>query len=161
MRRRRFWIILAAALVAEVLLVAAWKGWFAPAPEVSALYMRYVDDPDVEASFAKGFRINDTLAIDATLLRAKDSAAWERLTEELEIPAPHERVIKGMKKGKDVIISYLAKKGTTKSELGPDLNNSDAIGVSYLNQTIAIYHIHNRNEMAAVLRYNSNISTKH
>ena len=85
MRRRRFWIILAAALVAEVLLVAAWKGWFAPAPEVSALYMRYVDDPGVEASFAKDFRINDTLAIDATLLRAKDSAAWERLLEDFNL----------------------------------------------------------------------------
>ena len=50
--------------------------------ECGPLYRQYAHAPGIEASFVKGFRVNDTLAVDATLLRAKDTAAWERLVED-------------------------------------------------------------------------------
>ncbi len=66
--RKRFWIIVAAIVAAEVLAAIVWRCCFFPEREVSDLYQRYCHTPGIEASFVKGFRINDTLAIDATLL---------------------------------------------------------------------------------------------
>ena len=159
MRSRLYWLIVAVSLVGVMLLAVAWQNWTNPVQEVSDLYLRYADDPDIEASFVKGFRINDTLAIDATLLRAKDSAGWERLTKELEIPKATERVIIAMEEGWDLIMSYLATKGTASQCPNPDIDNSDAIGVSYLNRTIGVYHIHGIKEYRAILYYNTDIST--
>ena len=85
MRSRLYWLIVAVSLVGVMLLAVAWQNWTNPVQEVSDLYLRYADDPDIEASFVKGFRINDTLAIDATLLRATDSAGWERLKEDFNL----------------------------------------------------------------------------
>ena len=85
MRSRLYWLIVAVLLVGVMLLAVAWQNWTNPVQEVSDLYLRYADDPGVEASFVKGSRINDTLAIDATLLRAKDSAGWERLVEDFHL----------------------------------------------------------------------------
>ena len=158
--KKRFWIIVAAIVAAEVLAAIVWRCCFFPEREVSDLYQRYCHTPGIEASYVKGFRINDTLAIDATLLHATDSASWEQLREELRMPEPNPKVAKAIKKGKNIIITYLAKKGTAESKMAPDPDDSDAIGVSYLNRSVSIYHTHNKAEAVAVLRYNIDISTK-
>ena len=160
MRPRLYWLIVAVSLVGVMLLAVAWQNWTNPVQEVSDLYLRYADDPDVEASFVKGFRINDTLAIDATLLRAKDSSGWERLTEELEIPKATEDVIDGMKKGQNLIMNYLNKKGSTEHCMDTNLSNNDLVGVSHQKHTISIFHIHTMGELKAIITYHTDISTK-
>lgn len=85
MKKRRFWLIVAAIVAAEVLAAVVWRCYLYPEREVSDLYLRYAEDPGVEASYVKGFRINDTLAIDATLLHATDSANWERLLNDFHL----------------------------------------------------------------------------
>ena len=82
MKKRRFWLVVTAIVAAEVLAAVVWRCCLFPEREVSDLYQRYCHVPGIEASYVKGFRINDTLAIDATLLHATDSASWERLVED-------------------------------------------------------------------------------
>lgn len=160
--RKRFWIIVAAIVAAEVLAAIVWRCCFFPEREVSDLYQRYCYTPGIEASFVKGFRINDTLAIDATLLHATDSASWERLREELNLPKPNTIAAEFIKKGEDIILTYLTKKGgASKYDLDKEnLNNNDIVGVSYLTQSIAIYHLSSWEQKIAVLHYNYEKSTQ-
>ena len=84
---KRSWILFIVGLILAT--VVSWCLKSLPRPlrdsECSPLYQRYADDPDIEASFVKGFRVNDTLTIDATLLRATDSAGWQRLVDDFHL----------------------------------------------------------------------------
>ena len=148
-------------LVAAILLMVRLWPQTLRDDECSPLYQRYCHTPGIEASFVKGFRINDTLAIDATLLHATDSASWEQLREELRIPEPNTIAAEFIKKGEDIILTYLTKKGgASKYDLDKEnLNNNDVVGVSYLNQSISIYHIHSQEQKTAIVYYNCEIST--
>ena len=159
---KRYWILTLIGLV--LCLGVAWAMKSMPRllsdEECSPLYRQYAHVPGIEASYVKGFRINDTLAIDATLLHATDSASWERLREELRIPEPNPRTAASIKKGKDIIKIYLSRKGGAAQEMDKEnLNNNDVVGVSYLNQSISIYHIHSQEQITAIVYYNCDIST--
>ncbi|MBP5541623.1 MAG: hypothetical protein J6X88_08260 [Bacteroidales bacterium] len=160
---KRYWILTLIGLV--LCLGVAWAMKSMPRllsdEECSLIYQRYADDPGIEASFVKGFRVNDTLAIDATLLHATDSAGWERLREELNLPKPNTIAAEFIKKGKDIIITYMTKKGgASKYDMDKEnLNNNDIVGVSYLTQSIAIYHLSTWEQRIAVKHYNYDLST--
>lgn len=159
---KRHWIFRIVCILLAIII--PWMIKSLPTPlldkDCSPLYQRYADDPDIEASYVKGFRVNDTLTIDATLLRAKDSASWVRLTKELEIPKATENVIDGMKKGQNVIMNYLNKKGSTEHCMDTNLSNNDLVGVSHQKHTISIFHIHTMGELKAIIAYHTDISTK-
>ena len=82
--KKRFWLIVALLALVEVLVcyVVLQGRYLFPSEEVSEVYSRYANDESIDASFIKGYRVNDTLFVDVTLLEAKDSAAWERLVED-------------------------------------------------------------------------------
>lgn len=84
----RFWaifcVILAVAL-GVITLVHRWHRVF-PSDEVSDIYMKYAEREDIDVSFVKKYRVNDTVFVDVTLLEAKDTTAWEELCSELHIP---------------------------------------------------------------------------
>jgi len=150
-----FCSITGVVLVAVVLLaVRLWPQTLRD-DDCSPLYQRYCHVPGVEASYVKGFQINDTLAIDATLLHATDSASWERLREELNLPKPTPKTAESIKKGKDILLTYLTKKGGTSQNMDKDnINNNDVVGVSYLYHSIGIYHTCSHEEIIATLDYN-------
>lgn len=158
---RRFWLFTICGLLLAVAipLLAAYCPRILLPSQCSPLYQRYWHTPGIEASYVKGFRINDTLAIDATLLHATDSASWEQLREELRIPEPHPKVAKSIKKGKDIIKVYLSRKGGAAQEMDKENpNNNDVVGVSYLNQSISIYHTCSKEQRTAIINYNYDIS---
>ena len=77
--------LLGVVLVVASLLMARFWPHTLRDDQCSPLYQRYCHTPGIEASYVKGFRINDTLAIDATLLHATDSASWERLVNDFHL----------------------------------------------------------------------------
>lgn len=78
-------IILLLAVVAS--LAYNHNLWNIRGVEPSELYLRYEHADGIKASFIKDYRINDTLTLDVTLLQATDSAGWQQLIEDFEIPA--------------------------------------------------------------------------
>ncbi|MBR4505919.1 MAG: hypothetical protein IKP21_04005, partial [Bacteroidales bacterium] len=79
--RARFWGAFAVAVVlalAGITAAARWHRLF-PTGEVSELYRAYMDTPGVDATFIRGFQVNDTVSVDVTLLQATDSAGWATL----------------------------------------------------------------------------------
>ena len=68
----------------------AWRYWPRTVPlwECSEVYRRYADSEHVAAAFLKDFRVNDTVCVDVTLLEARDSLGWERMSEGFSLPPP-------------------------------------------------------------------------
>lgn len=68
-----FLIILSGALL------SAWI-YLTPRPlpysQCSDLFLQYKDTPGISASFIKDFPINDSIDVDATILKFQDSTTW-------------------------------------------------------------------------------------
>ena len=78
--RRAFYILL---------IVLTFAGCGTPDADrhTAALYERYAACSDLSVAQVKGFRLCDTVAVDVVILVADDSAAWQRLKEEMDIRA--------------------------------------------------------------------------
>ena len=84
--RRNIIISLIVLLIATVSVVLLKRHVpTVPFEQCSELYQRYADTEGVEASFIQGYRINDSVRVDVTLLQATDSAAWGLLTADFKI----------------------------------------------------------------------------
>jgi hypothetical protein len=83
-----FFIILAVAL-GVITLIYRWHRIF-PTHEVSEIYSRYAKEEGIDAAFVKDYRVNDTLCINATLLEATDTSAWNMIAKDLNVPPPPE-----------------------------------------------------------------------
>ncbi len=83
----RFWLIFAillAVALAAITVAHRWHRIF-PSNEVSELYTRYAGVEGMEVSFAKDYRVNDTLRVDVTLIETSDNNAWDYLCQDLHI----------------------------------------------------------------------------
>lgn len=57
-----------------------------PFDQCSETYKTYCNRPGINATFIKDLRINDTVTVDVTLLEAVDSAGWETLRKDFNVP---------------------------------------------------------------------------
>lgn len=66
-------------IILSGLILCAWI-YHTPHPlpysQCSEIYQQYSHTPGVSASFIKDFPINDSVAVDVTLLRFQDSTTW-------------------------------------------------------------------------------------
>jgi len=78
---KRRWTIIILATIAVVAGGMAWLCWprALPEEECSEVYRQWADVDGVEATFLRGYRVNDSVTVDATLLQATDSAGWDSL----------------------------------------------------------------------------------
>ena len=58
--------------------------------QCSEVYKRYSKADGIDATFIKDYRVNDTLCINATLLEATDTSAWNMIAKDLNVPPPPE-----------------------------------------------------------------------
>lgn len=146
---KRFWTFTICGLLLAVaipLLTAYWPRILQPR-QCSPLYQRYYNVPGIEASYVKGFRINDTLAIDATLLHATDSASWERLLNDFHL----ENVIdtSAYRQPHSFSISMVSPKDPTKRISSPDEPFCSRVAFPY-EREIHIYSTENDDHCMAL-----------
>ena len=133
-------------LVAAILLaVRLWPQTLRD-DECSPLYQRYCHTPGIEASYVKGFPINDTLAIDATLLHATDSASWERLLNDFQTPNSFTE-----KPTSKAVLFRFAEKGQTKPIIDTNILNNDFLAFSLAEKSITVIHITNEGQVEACI----------
>ena len=140
--KKRFWIIVAAIVAAEVLAAIVWRCCFFPEREVSDLYQRYCHTPGIDATFIRDYQVNDTLFVDATLLHATDSASWERLLNDF-----HLSIIMSNRQSPISDIFRFAKKGQTKPIIDTNMLNNDFFVFSQAEKRITIFHITNEDQI--------------
>lgn len=91
-KTRTFWTVVALILVMEVATVLVVRYWYDifPPRNVGVLYKHYEDNEHIDASFIKGYRINDTLRLNVTVLVAKDSIGFSQLLNDFNIQTPEQ-----------------------------------------------------------------------
>lgn len=139
--KKRFWLIVALLAVAEMIvigLVWQWKYIF-PSNEVSDLYKKYAEMDGVDATFIKGYKVNDSVFVDVTMLCAKTDSAWESLLHDFNISSPPQEVIDN--KGEDCIDLWAAPKKDYSLPMDTMLLNNDLISMSWSEHIISVFSI--------------------
>jgi hypothetical protein len=142
----RYFLRFIVATVLGIGAVVAWRWLPRPLPpeECSELYRAYMDTPGVDATFIRGFQVNDTVTVDVTLLQATDSAGWERLITDFKI-------VREFLTGNDNnIMVRKAKKGCTGKQIDPVPENNDLILLADGMHTISIFHITDKDQFYSI-----------
>ena len=84
----RRWTITLVIICVAVVLGTVWHrcARTVPLAECSEVYRRYADTPGINAAYVKDYRVNDTIAFNATLLEATTDSAWNELCLVFSIP---------------------------------------------------------------------------
>ena len=138
---RKSWIItilLCLFIIAASIVAVRWPRTV-PLSQCSELYRHYADNPDIHASFIKDFRINDTLVVDVTLLKAASDTGWALLRKDFNLNIPKESEELFYESGR-ASWKYIPKANPA---LPPDSNmlNNDCLAISFSKHILCIFTI--------------------
>ena len=122
-------------------------------------YLRYSDQPGIEASFIKDFKVNDTLSVDVTLLRAKDSIGWAILQYDFNLPVLDSTAMAMIEQNKKLVFSKIVEKTNHRQETTPTSTECDVLAISIAYHTISVFHIINYDDRTAIIYHIYDIST--
>lgn len=135
MNRRSLIITLAVCLLAvAVAFVVKRCPRTVPFEQCSELYQRYADREGIDASFIQGYRLNDSVRVDVTLLQATDSAAWGLLTADFKIKELPPEIQKMVDQHSSITIKKLYE------DQEGDPSTYDVAAVSRREHAILIFH---------------------
>ena len=123
-----------------------------PFEQCSELYQRYADTEGIDASFIQGYRLNDSVRVDVTLLQSTDSAAWQRLMKDFAIPIlPPEYNELVIRNGS--VSMRLFPKGHPERNMDTTLLDNDYLIYYRKMQNICIFHIDNEAQISALTKH--------
>ena len=111
----------------------------------------YEGNSGIVPSFISNMRINDTLAIDVTILQAADSASWCLLCTEFKVKDLDSTDVEKIKNGKDVFAFH--KMGFYYPTFMEEdtLYKDYLVYTSHLEQSITIFHLKRGKDRIAIL----------
>jgi hypothetical protein len=149
-----FWAVGVALVVAVAVGGLLWP-WLLPGARVSDPYRRYEDNPHLGVTFLRNFPVNDTLAVDVTLLQARDDEGWDTLRADFRIPELPDHIQKRIAEGKDLTgVRLVPKSDPTLPMDTVDITRNNVLGVSPLKRTISIFTTDTKEQQLAVMHYN-------
>ena len=146
----RFVALLIVCVIGVVLL--KYSAYILPHKEDchQEVYNHYADKPAVEATFVKAFKINDTLAISATILHATNAEEWHTLQQDFKIPELTEEEKEQIAKNNDVFETCVMEYFMPDFIADTASHNQNDMHISHINQTITIFHTQTKQEKEAV-----------
>ena len=113
-----------------------------PESQCSLVYRHYAQEPGIEASFVKGFPLNDTVSIDVTLLHATTDPAWQRLKHDFGLDSLDPVFVDGL--NEENFFSWFAPKSDYSKPIDAvERTNNDCISCSLSDNMICVFHINN------------------
>ena len=148
-------------ILAMVLLALAVRLWprTVPYAQCSDLYKRYAAVDDIDATFIKGYQVNDTLFLDVTLLEAKTDSAWVVLQSDFHVPIIPEEYRELLANSSSVDFWLASKKDPT-IRTDTIISHNDLIVMSRQKQTISVCHIENKRQADAIMDKKTNELSK-
>lgn len=140
------------AVVAVALAVRLWPRTV-PFDQCSEVYKKYAAVDGVDAMFIKDYKINDTVFVDVTILKAKDSATWAILKEDFATSDPSPQSQEIIDGGYDLIYVKLIPKSSS-TDTTANTFSMDVLATSYLKHTLTVFHTCNETELNIVREYN-------
>ena len=154
-------VVLSVLSVAGGMLAVRYLSGVEPYWKCSEVYRRYAHVEGVEAAFVKGFPINDTVAVDVTLLHATDSAGWAYMMEAFNIPKELLQLVKlrpEFRKSERVVLRDHPEIGAAYEGENPDsgltADDVEVCAIDYLEREVCVFHTRNAEEVAIILDYN-------
>lgn len=123
-----------------------------PYGQCSDIYRQYADTEGITATFIKDYPVNDTVAVDVTLLAATTDSAWSLLQERFQVPPLNDVAQQLIDSGKDIVFTLQVSKHDCDIELGDDYDK--LLGISYRTKQISVFHVKNEDAVRAVLFHN-------
>ena len=127
-----------------------------PIDQCSDVYRQYQGQEGLEVSFVKQYRVNDTTAVDVTLIHATTDSAWVSLCEEF-IPDEYPYEFK------EPLLYGQAVSQWTVSKTAPQIkvdissqNNYNLLVLSSKIKSVCIFHTENIEETLAIIAYQIN-----
>lgn len=150
---RRFWLWVAILLVTELSVFTLWKRWqwLIPDREVSGLYQRYAGTDGLNTAFVKDYRIDDTTAIDVTLLEATSDSAWTLLQRDFNLHTLPSELSSSSDSNK-VVFRY-APRDNYALPMDTVLLNNDLVVISHYRRTVMVFAIESEKHINALFDY--------
>ena len=160
MKRNWPYYIIAFCLALLTVYVLHNSGRIFPSGEVGEVYRRYCNRDDIRVEFFKDFRVNDSITVDVTTLTAKDSASWEALLREMNIPKSQIDILrKSYNKGNQSVNHYYCVKGNPEQRTSIDYPEVDlVVYVQHLkvDRTFYVFDLKNKTQGRIILYHKSN-----
>ena len=126
----------------------------------SEVYHRYEHRDDLKVGFVKDYRVDDSTTVDVTTLTAKDSAGWEALLREMNIPKSQIDILrKSYNKGNQSVNHYYCVKGNPEQRTSIDYPEVDlVVYVQHLkvDRTFYVFDLKNKTQGRIILYHKSN-----
>lgn len=144
--------------ILAVLLLALAAGWVfccssrtVPLEECSELYRHYAGSEGLEATFVQGYRINDSVRVDVTLLQATDSAAWSCLMDSL-LAGYSQEAIETVSAHSGVWVKWVPKGFLGLAPAAGAFDN-DFVVADRTEQRVAVFHLDTEAQMSAINQF--------
>ena len=150
---KKSWIItilLCLFIIVSGIVAVRWPRTV-PLSQCSELYRHYADNHDIHASFIKDFRINDTLALDVTVLKATTDSAWFLLRDDFNLLPPSGNNSDTSAKSRTLQIQLVSKTDTKTKD--PDPEKNDILVASAQEQTLLVFNTRNQSEREAIISF--------
>jgi hypothetical protein len=144
--------ILLLLLVALATVAVKYYAWLMPSfdDKNQQIYRHYANSTNVEATFAKAFQVNDTLAVDATILRAKTPIGWDSLCRDFKISDLSLGEKQKIKNEEDIFRTRLMRACFPSFVVDTLACYDNSLFISYLKQTVAIFHTEDKFQRKAI-----------
>lgn len=153
-----FTVFICLLIIAGGVTVLLWPRTV-PFDKCSEAYKTYANNPYVEASFIKDFRINDTVFVDVTLLEAVDSNGWNILKHDFCLPNLELVFQQNIEVEEDMIFVRVVNKDNYCESVDESILECDILATSFTKHTLCVFNVSNLCERYAVLHYNYDKST--
>ena len=128
-----------------------------PLSQCSEVFQRYHDTPGIQADFIKNFHINDTITVDVTLLTATDTAAWDRLMADFNIPQyPPEVMALVMQGDAAVTILPFDRDSLLPHDDGSTMGSNLLVTYSYKLMSVCLFTIDEEAQIDAIIHHSVN-----
>lgn len=147
MTKHRIIGLLICLLAVASVLYAKYHPGTVPVKECSRIYRDFAADPHVSAAFIKDFRVNDTIQVNVTTLKALDSIGWEHMLQYFGYTGDIMKVYKNIEaqmndsqSSVSSFVGFCVDKDDCGKRLPPSDRNSRRVIGSYKDRTFSFYH---------------------
>lgn len=144
-------VVIALTVIVGTLLFRLWPRTLS-SEQCGALYQKYAGRDDIEASFIRGKRINDTVMADMTILKAVSDTGWAVLVHDFSLPViPEEYEALFYSDTSQITIRQVPKTDPSQPT-DNDILKNDVVAISFYRHSIYIFTINSTSQLKALLR---------
>ncbi|MBR1765468.1 MAG: hypothetical protein IJ745_00335 [Bacteroidales bacterium] len=154
-------IALIVVILGGTLAIRLWPRTLT-AEQCSEVYQKYVGRDDIQATFIKDKRINDSIAVNMTMLSAAGDSGWAVLQHDFNMPVIPKEYEEYFYADTNQLSLKLVPKKNPSLPMDSIISNNDLVATSYSKRLICIFSIENTSQLKAILRdsYDNNVSLK-